>query len=389
MSTGSFWEQLKSLYQRLEHNDVGSLQGGTTAEYYHATAAENAVLTDLETGSIAVDDIAEKTPGAGIAVAHSLALAAGVGIKGTATSDIGESGTPVGDVYATTLSASGLTMYGAITMGTTNQVYFRDSALYISSKDDGHLDLDADANIDLNINGSEVANWSTAGVTLASGKQFIQTNYNTTNYQARFGAFVIQSYAASDGWFGNNIIWNTNWKYVVTGYGALIHMPNGGFNFYTAPSGTGGDTATCIARFGIDNDGTVKVRGGVLQVDHIAEYTGSHKIVCDDTVELDAGVALLAGGTTCEIGDATAPFGYVHAEYLQAHSHNTPATNRVDIYHDDTDGFVHALVGDLTLKSDYGNIRFGTYAALSGESVAGYVTIKDEAGNARKLAVVS
>ena len=36
-----------------------------------------------------------------------------------------------------------------------------------------------------------------------------------------------------------------------------------------------------------------------------------------------------------------------------------------------------------------GNVRFGTHSALSGETVTGYITIKDAGGTARKLAVVS
>lgn len=36
-----------------------------------------------------------------------------------------------------------------------------------------------------------------------------------------------------------------------------------------------------------------------------------------------------------------------------------------------------------------GNIRFGTHAAISSETLTGYITIKDYAGNVRKLAVVS
>jgi hypothetical protein len=36
-----------------------------------------------------------------------------------------------------------------------------------------------------------------------------------------------------------------------------------------------------------------------------------------------------------------------------------------------------------------GNVRFGTHAALSGETVTGYITIKDSSGTLRKLAVVS
>lgn len=36
-----------------------------------------------------------------------------------------------------------------------------------------------------------------------------------------------------------------------------------------------------------------------------------------------------------------------------------------------------------------GVLRFGTHSALAGETVTGYITVKDSAGNSRKLAVVS
>lgn len=45
---------------------------------------------------------------------------------------------------------------------------------------------------------------------------------------------------------------------------------------------------------------------------------------------------------------------------------------------------------DLMLKPNgTGNIRFGTYAAITAETNAGFITIKDEAGNARKVCVVA
>lgn len=44
---------------------------------------------------------------------------------------------------------------------------------------------------------------------------------------------------------------------------------------------------------------------------------------------------------------------------------------------------------DLQFIVTTGYVRFGTYAGLSGETVAGYITIKDIAGNLRKIAVVA
>jgi len=43
---------------------------------------------------------------------------------------------------------------------------------------------------------------------------------------------------------------------------------------------------------------------------------------------------------------------------------------------------------ELTPKGT-GNVRFGTHSAIAAETVTGYITIKDSAGNTRKLAVVS
>lgn len=45
---------------------------------------------------------------------------------------------------------------------------------------------------------------------------------------------------------------------------------------------------------------------------------------------------------------------------------------------------------DLRLQAKgTGNIRFGTHSALAGETVTGYITIKDDGGTARKVAIVS
>jgi len=45
-------------------------------------------------------------------------------------------------------------------------------------------------------------------------------------------------------------------------------------------------------------------------------------------------------------------------------------------------------LGDIFLDAN-GAVKFGTYAAITTETLAGYITIKDAAGNSRKLAVVA
>lgn len=57
------------------------------------------------------------------------------------------------------------------------------------------------------------------------------------------------------------------------------------------------------------------------------------------------------------------------------------------IYGDGTDLFL-VSGGDITL-SPTGNVKFGTHQAIGAETVTGYITIQDAAGNPRKLAVVS
>ena len=58
------------------------------------------------------------------------------------------------------------------------------------------------------------------------------------------------------------------------------------------------------------------------------------------------------------------------------------------IYFNDTSSSIHDDGTDLTITTN-GNLKFGTHAAITTETLSGYITIKDSAGNTRKLAVVS
>jgi len=63
-------------------------------------------------------------------------------------------------------------------------------------------------------------------------------------------------------------------------------------------------------------------------------------------------------------------------------------SNFIDMYHDLTDGNIDTSAGDLKL-SPAGVLRFGTHTGLGAEALSGYITVKDSAGNSRKLAVIS
>jgi hypothetical protein len=55
---------------------------------------------------------------------------------------------------------------------------------------------------------------------------------------------------------------------------------------------------------------------------------------------------------------------------------------------DGTDMIITSASGDLKLTPS-GNVVFGTHSALGGETVTGFITIKDAGGTSRKIGIVS
>lgn len=79
---------------------------------------------------------------------------------------------------------------------------------------------------------------------------------------------------------------------------------------------------------------------------------------------------------------ADTSFNFAHSDMtdptLIVHSHNQATDEWISLSHDGTDGAI--LVGT-------GVIKFGTYTAGAAGDSTGYITIKDAAGNTRKLMV--
>lgn len=70
--------------------------------------------------------------------------------------------------------------------------------------------------------------------------------------------------------------------------------------------------------------------------------------------------------------------------------HATTATNQTLSAHNVTTGTgADLILAGGTGSVANGNVRFGTHAAVGVEIVTGYITIKDEGGTLRKLAVIS
>lgn len=69
-------------------------------------------------------------------------------------------------------------------------------------------------------------------------------------------------------------------------------------------------------------------------------------------------------------------------------------THRATLHYDRTNHYILlSALGEnadiFLLPNGTGKVRFGAHVGLGGETVTGYINIKDSAGNARKLAVVS
>jgi hypothetical protein len=77
-------------------------------------------------------------------------------------------------------------------------------------------------------------------------------------------------------------------------------------------------------------------------------------------------------------------------ELTLGYTHATTATNQTIKAHNVTTGTGADLIlagGTGSVAS--GSVRFGTHSAIGAETITGYITIKDQAGNVRKIAVVS
>ena len=94
-----------------------------------------------------------------------------------------------------------------------------------------------------------------------------------------------------------------------------------------------------------------------------------------------------AGNTTSDHDHAvqTNPTLFVHS----ATDPDTANTQWTGILHDTSQGIIETGAGDLWFKPVTDVVRFGTHSALAAETLSGYITVKDSAGNSRKIGVIS
>jgi len=189
-------------------------------------------------------------------------------VTGTPTQIIGRNGS--GDVGGVTIG-SGLSLSGGslsatgggITgSGTAGQVTYWNGASSITGEN--------------GLTYNAATNTMTVG---ASGQGRVIIDQGTSWSQAiTAGSLEFGSYTTDNCWFGSNVYWAPGFTYRNTGPAALFYFINGGFEFRTAGSGTGGTSAPITAKFYMTNNGDVGIGAAParkLHVEGAARITGS------------------------------------------------------------------------------------------------------------------
>lgn len=161
-------------------------------------------------------------------------------------------------------------------------LYLGPNTLHIgtSTSDEGSISYTTSTNV-LNFGSSGNFNFDLT----AAGDRYIRLDGNgiaaDSFLQAAFGIAA----------FTNNVYFNgTNWIYDKNGAASYQYQTNGRHEFYTAPSGTAGGTATTTARLVIQNDGTV----GIGDTDPLYLFT----VGSGDKFGVDSAGSLFFEGST-------------------------------------------------------------------------------------------
>lgn len=165
-----------------------------------------------------------------------------------------------------------------------------------------------------------------------------------------------------------------------------------------------GQVTSSSGFLGTSSGSSVPAFGAATNTDFGIYFESSRLMIREGTTPIAAfgdnasGVGLIMTGAR-EIGwAATTPDGVYDLRLVRAAAaslqlganHATTATNQTIKAHNVTTG----TGADLCLKGGTGSVAngvvsFGVRSAIGAETITGFITIKDEAGTVRKLAVVS
>lgn len=116
---------------------------------------------------------------------------------------------------------------------------------------------------------------------------------------------------ANNAYLTSNLHFNSSWKYKATDFGSALVLTDGQFAFYTAPSGTAGNTATVTLRAVLAIDGSLTLQGGAIGKGgavghHVEAYGAIGDGSTDDTTAITNAIAAAIAGTN---GSRTVVFG--------------------------------------------------------------------------------
>ena len=208
----------------------------------------------------------------------------------------------------------------------------------------GDVTLGDAAGDTVTINGTTTINQS---VTLASGKQFLAPNGSVTAPAYSFSGLTNHGLAA----ISTNIM-------------ALCMAADERFRFNTS--------------------------SGLLVIP--SDYQFSWSSTGASSGSTDLYLARDAANTLAQRNGTTAQAFRIYGTYTDASNYERGALNMGADYVEmaaETAGTGDDNLDVRLTPAGTGNVRFGTHSALAGETVSGYITVKDSAGNSRKLAVVS
>lgn len=139
--------------------------------------------------------------------------------------------------------------------------------------------------------------------TFSAAQAIVNTTYNSTGFNARFGTLGIQSNAINSGWVSDNIYYNAGWKYLATGSGQLLAFLDKELQCRIFTNGTAGGTATYKTPFKVNYNGYVGIGGDI---------SGSAAVFSGAKVIVDANMTLTSGNIGVTSGNVNVPAGSVN-----------------------------------------------------------------------------
>ena len=228
----------------------------------------------------------------------------------------------------------------------------------------------AGANVSFAANGSDT-NISIAYTSKGNGSQlFYSNNYGSLNFSVAHTASAVNYMQASGGATGNNVSFsaagtdtNIGIDFASKGFGSLRFFTGGNRQFNIA------DTASAV--------NYLQVAGGATGFPVTFSAQGSDANIQINHVSKGTGNQVFIAGTTTQFVVATTASS---VNYLNATGAATGSAPSIFSGGSDTN------VDIALYPQGTGVLRFGTYTA-GALSATGYITIKDAAGNTRRLLV--